>query len=156
MGLQRQIAISHLETLIENITGVPKAEPEPDGRYLVRTRHTGFYVSVEGEDAPVFRLYSVIAAEVEPSAELLQQLNDINRQLAFLRALHTDDRIIIAGELMALTADPPDVENIFDAIAASSDYFGPKLIERFGGRSPFDEAKDPDYSTPQPPQPGYL
>lgn len=156
MGLQKQIATSHLETLIENITGVPKAQPEPDGTYLVRSRQAGFYVAVQGEDTPIFRLFTVIAAEIAASPELMQELNELNRHLLFLRATHVGDSIVIAGELMALTADPPDVVNIFEAIASASDYFGPMLIDKFGGRSPFEQTKEPGYSTPQPETPGYL
>ena len=156
VGLQRDIATSHLETLIENITGLEKAKARPDGSYFIETNHAPVEVTVLGEDAPFFRLFSVVAANIAPSPELFETLNEINQRLTFLRTLHIDDRVLIAGELMALTADPPDFRSLFDSIADASAFFGPRIIEQFGGTSPFEQSKDPGHSTPQPQVNGYL
>ena len=42
MSLQTDIAKSHLETLIENVTGVVKAAPDIEGDYAVRLNGATF------------------------------------------------------------------------------------------------------------------
>jgi hypothetical protein len=156
MSLQRSIASSHLETLIEQLTGVPKAQPDEDGDYYIPTQGSGFFARVEGDEPPVFRLFSVIAAEVDSCSELFEAINDINTHLSFLRAMYVRDQVLIEGDLLALTSTPQDFKEVCVRIAQASDHFSPTLLERFGGRPLFEETKSADYTEPAPHLPGYL
>lgn len=156
MALQRDIARSHLETLIERLTGVDKALPDADGDYFIPTQSAGFFARVDGDDAPVIRLFSVIATDVAPSPELFEAVNSMNTKLSFLRAMHVSEQVLIEGEVLALRADLEDFRSICQRVAHASDHFGPQVIEQFGGKALFDESKSPDYTTPDPPVPGYL
>lgn len=156
MGLQNQIATSHLETLIENMTGTAKATPDRDGDYFIPTRGAGFFARVGGDEPPIIRLFSVMADEVPPSPELYEALNGINTQLSFLRAMHVRGQVMIEGELLALTAHPTDFGGVCGRIAHASDHFGPLVTERFGGTSLFERSKTADYSPDRPEVPGYL
>jgi hypothetical protein len=156
MSLQSSIATSHLETLIEQLTGVPKAQPDADGDYFIAVRSSGFFARVDGGDSPVFRLFSVIAADVPASSDLYAELNEINTHLSFLRAMHVQNQVLIEGELLAMTSTPQDFREVCVRVAHASDHFGPRVLERFGGRPLFEESKAPDYEAPAPTIPGYL
>lgn len=156
MALQKDIARSHLETLIERFTGMEKALPDQEGDYFIPTQSAGFFARVDGEDLPVIRLYSIIAADLPPSPELFEALNEINTQLVLLRAMHLSQQVLIEGEVPALRADLEDFRSILQRVAHASDYFGPQVIEQFGGKSLFEASKAPEYTTPEPLIPGYL
>ena len=49
MGLNNDIARSHLETLIERISGVEKATPDEQGNYFIKTESAGFFARVDGD-----------------------------------------------------------------------------------------------------------
>lgn len=156
MPLSADIARSHLETLIERITGIPKATPDEDGDYLIPTVQAGFFARVDGTDKPVFRVYSVVSDGVEKTPELLDMLNDINSRLAFLRVMWVREQVMMESEMLALTADIEDFLQVCQRIASASDQFGPELIRRFGGRSLFEASKVEGYVPPRPEHPGYL
>lgn len=53
-----EIVTSHVETLIERITGVDKAVPDNDGDYPVRFRDALYWVRVSGSDEhPLVRVF---------------------------------------------------------------------------------------------------
>lgn len=156
MSLENSIARSHLETLIEQLTGVPKAKPDADGDYFIPVQQSGFFARVDGNEKPVFRLFSVVAADVAASNELFAELNEINTRLTFLRAMYVQQQVLIEGELLAMTSTPQDFREVCVRVAQASDHFGPSLLERFGGRPRFEESKTPGYRAPEPLIPGYL
>ena len=110
MSLQTDIAKSHLETLIENLTGVVKAAPDIEGDYAVRLNGATFWARIDGNDQPICRVYAIISDQVVKSAELLDALNSINSRLIFLRALWVNGQILMEGNFLALTMDVEDFE----------------------------------------------
>ena len=156
MGLQHDIARSHLETLIEQITGIEKAEPDADGDYRLPTERASFFARVMGESQPVFQLYSVVASGLEHTPDLFEALNELNTQLVFARAMVVDGQVMIESEVLAMSADQSVFRNLCRRIATASDNFGPTLVDRFGGESDFENSKSHDYETPQVDHPGYL
>ena len=156
MSLQHRIARSHLETLIEELTGIHKAEPDRDDDYFISTQSSGFYARVEGNEPATFRLFSVVVADVEASAGLFEAVNEINTRLNFLRAMYVDEQVLIEGDLLAMTASSHDFLEVCRRIAHASDHFGPDLLTRFGGRPLFEQSKGHDYESVTPQMPGYL
>jgi hypothetical protein len=156
VGLQQDIARSHLETLIERIAGIEKAVPDQDGDYFIRTEKAGFFARVDGEDPPVIRVFSIVANEIDKSPDLLDSLNEINTQLSFLRSMWIRQQVLIEGETLALTTGMAEFAEICRRVASATDYFGPGLIGRFGGQSFFEDTKKVDYAPEPPASPGYL
>lgn len=156
MALQQDIARSHLETLIERITGVDRAVPDRDGDYLIRTQSAGFYARVDGADSPIFRVFSIVVDQVDKSPELFETLNDINAQLAFLRSMWIRGQVLIEGEMLALSAELADFDEVCRRVALATDRFGPELVARHGGKLFFETTKQIDYGPEPPTHPGYL
>ena len=156
MSLQLDIARSHLETLVERISGVERAVPDAEGDYLVRTEHARFFARVDGDQQPVIRVYSVIAKDVTKTPELLDALNNINMHLSFLRTVWINGQVLMEADLFAMAADTAGFAEACRRVASASDHFGPGLIEHFGGVAQFEAGKDADYSPKPPNYFGYL
>ncbi len=156
MGLNNDIARSHLETLIERVAGVEKATADSDGDYFVKTENAGFYARVDGDDVPVIRVFSVVAKDIEKSPELLESLNQINSSLSFVRTMWLANQVLFGGESLAMSTDVNDFSQLCRTVAMASDHFGPKLVADHGGKPFFEQTKEPEYQQPAADQPGYL
>jgi hypothetical protein len=88
----------------------------------------------------------VVAAQVDKSPELFESLNDIN--LTFLRTMWIEGQVLIEGESLALSTDVPGFSQIGRTVAMASDRLGPELLADFGGKSIFEQTKEPDYTAP--------
>jgi hypothetical protein len=156
VGLNNDIARSHLETLIERISGVEKATPDEQGNYFIKTESAGFFARVDGDEVPVIRVFSVVARDVEKTPELLESLNDINGALSFVRTSWAGKQVLIGGESLAMSTDANEFSQVCRTVAMASDHFGPQLVQAHGGKPFFEETKDADYTAADPDHPGYL
>lgn len=145
-----EAATSHVETLIERVTGIDKALPDPDGDYPVRFRDALYFVRVDGDgDEPVVRVYSPVLLDVPASAELFEAINAVNASLGFCRCLLLDDRVVIEAEHLGLTLRTDDFRELTHHVASASDFFGSTLIQRFGGRRPLADLPDDEDEAPK-------
>src|SRR3954466_10844053 len=95
---------SHIETLIERVTGVEKATPDEDGDYPVRYKDARYYVRVAGNDErPIVRVFSTVVDVIEPSPDLYEAINDINSRLGFCRCFWVENQVLIETEHLGLT-----------------------------------------------------
>ena len=156
MGLNNDIARSHLETLIERVSGQEKAVPDEQGMYFVKTGGAGFFARVDGDEIPVIRVFSVVAKEIEKSPELFESLNEINGALSFVRTMWSGGQVMIGGESIALSTDLTEFTQICRTVAMASDHFGPQIVQQHGGKPFFEETKEDGYEPLEPKHPGYL
>src|SRR4051794_31306308 len=153
INLSRDMVTSHVETLIERITGVDKAAADHDGDYPVRYKGALYYVRVAGDDArPIVRVFSTAVTDVEANADLYETVNDINTRIGFCRCFWVSGQVLIEAEHLGMTIRTEDLFELADNVASASDFFGPKLVERFGGKLAFDDSKGDEYV--DPPIPG--
>jgi hypothetical protein len=145
MSLQTDIAMSHLETLIENLTGANKAAPDSEGDYSLHIKGATFWARIDGDDQPICRVYAIISDQVTKVPELLDVLNTINSRLIFLRVLWVNGQILMEGNCLALTMDVEDFNSLCQNIASAVDTFGDRLVGEFGGVPCFKESKDSSY-----------
>jgi len=145
-----EIVTSHVETLIERVTGVDKAIPDNDGDYPVRFRDALYWVRITGSDEqPLVRVFSQVLSDLVPSAELFEAINQINSQLGFCRCFFLEGRVVIETEHLGLTLRTDDFRELAQNVAAASDCFGLTLNERFGGNRPFgDENPEGEFTAP--------
>jgi len=145
VSLQTDIAASHLETLIERLTGVHKAVPDAEGDYSVHLRGATFMTRIDGDDLPICRIYAIISDGVEKTSELLEALNAINVRLTFLRIIWVHNQILLEGNHLALTMDEAEFAAKCNDIANAANAFGDALVTDFGGTARFKESQDSDY-----------
>lgn len=142
MSLQTDIAESHLETLIERLTGVHKATPDAEGDYSVDLRGATFMTRIDGDDTPICRIYVIISDGVEKTSELLDALNAINTRLIYLRIIWVQSQILLEGNHLALTMDETEFAAICNDITNAANAFGDALVADFGGTARFEASQD--------------
>lgn len=147
VSLQTDIATSHLETLIERLTGHHKAVPDAEGDYSVHLRGATFMTRIDGDDAPICRIYAIISDGVEKTSELLEALNAINVRLTFLRIIWVRNQILLEGNHLALTMDEAVFAAKCNDIANAATAFGDALVTDFGGTARFKASQDSGYLT---------
>jgi len=144
---------SHVETLIERITGVDKAIADHDGDYPVRYRAARYYARVAGtDDRPIVRVFSTVVSDIEADADLYEAINNVNTHLGFCRCFWVEGQVLIEAEHLGMTIMTQDFFELADHVASASDHFGPQLVERFGGKLAFEDSKGDEYQ--EPPSPG--
>lgn len=151
--MSRDMVTSHIETLLERITGVDKAIPDHDGDYPLRYRGARYYVRVAGNDTrPIVRVFSTVVSDIEPDPDLYEAINDINTRLGFCRCFWVNGQVLIETEHLGMTIRIEDLSELADNVASASSYFGPRLADRFGGKLDFEDSKGEEYH--EPPLPG--
>lgn len=149
---------SHVETLLEAVTGKTQVKPDADGDYAVRFQNALYFVRILGAEHPVVQVFAVAVDGAEPRPELYQVLNGINAQLTFARVFATDGKVVVASELLGESLDAEELGSACAAVAQAADHFGPMLAKDFGGELPFEHQKELDYQPPAdaPGTGGYL
>jgi hypothetical protein len=61
-------------------------------------------------------------------------------------------QVLIETEHLGMTIKTEDLFELTEHVASASNHFGPKLVERFGGKLAFDNSKGDEYV--EPPNPG--
>ncbi len=148
---------SHVETLIEHLTGADKATADPDGDYPIRYRSALYYVRVVPAWQPVVQIFSVAVDDIPFSDALARDLNELNARLHFCRAFWVRRQVLIEAEQLGASLTASDFHECALQVAEATDTFAKGLAERHGGRLAFEQAKEPGY-TAEPAQAtaGYL
>ena len=157
MSQQLDIARSHLETMVERVTGLDKAMPDHDGDYFVKTHQGGFYARVDGDEMPILRVFTVISKDISCSADLLEELNAINCRLTFPRAIWVQQQVLMETNATALETTTHQFNLLCAEVASASEEFGPQILHKFGGTPSFAETREEDQGEPTLPRgPGFI
>ena len=128
---------SHVETLLEKLTGQPCLKPDGEGDYPVRFEQAVYYVRLLDVERPVVQVFAVAVAGAEERPELFAALNTINRQLRFARTFVTSGKVVFASELLGETIDVDELASACGAVATAADHFGPLIAKEYGGELQF-------------------
>lgn len=150
------MVVSHVETLIERLTGVEKPKTDADGDYPIRYRSALYYVRVVRAWRPVVQVFSVAVDGVQFTDALARELNEINTRVHFCRAFWVRNQVLVEAEHLGPSLTEPDFDECALHVAEATDAFAKGLAERHGGRLAFDEAKTPDYASRADERIGYL
>lgn len=147
---------SHVETLIERLTGVEKAQADADGDYPIRYRSALYYVRVVRAWKPVVQVFSVAVDGIQFTDALGRELNEINTHLYFCRTFWVGGQVLVEAEHLGPTLTEADFHECALRVAEATDTFAKGLAERHGGRLAFEESKTPEYAPPADDRIGYL
>lgn len=147
---------SHVETLIERLTGVDKARPDADGDYPIRYRSAVYYVRVVRAWKPVVQIFSVAVDGTRLTDALARELNDINTRVHFCRVFWVRGQVLVEAEHLGSSLTEADFDQCALTVAEATDEFAKRLAEQHGGRLAFEEAKTPEYTSPADERAGYL
>ena len=147
---------SHVETLIERLTGVEKAQADADGDYPIRYRSALYYVRVVRAWKPVVQVFSVAVDGIQFTGALARELNEINTHLYFCRAFWARGQVLVEAEHLGSSLTEADFHECAFRVAGATDAFAKGVAERHGGRLAFEESKTPEYTSPAEERIGYL
>jgi hypothetical protein len=139
-----------IEKTVAQYLGIDEVHVWEDGTIPIRSGSTVVNVRlVQGENAshPMLQVYSPLLSEVDASPELLSKLNDVNANLAFVRAFWSDGQVILAMELLAESLDRDQVAHAVSLVSLAGNFWDDELNKAFGGRTYF--AEEPS-TTPTP------
>ena len=102
---------------------------------------------IVGSTDPWVQVFSVAVADLEPSPDLMAQINEINRELRFARAFHVGSQLLFESEIWAEDVNPKNFDHACRNVARATDFFAPRVRERFGGRPLFEESKTDEYQS---------
>jgi hypothetical protein len=131
---------AHVERLLKRSTGIDELLTDPKGNWLgFPYQRVCLYVRVFDHEQPCALVYGVAAQEVDESPELYAFLNDMNRRLNYCRGYLQEGVVYIEIELLGESLDYEEFDNAMTRIADAANWFGPRIVEQFGGRTPFDD-----------------
>jgi len=147
---------SHVETLIERLTGVEKAKTDTDGDYPIRYRSALYFVRVVPAREPVVQIFSVAVNGIQFTDALARDLNEINARLHFCRTFWVRGQVLVESEHLGPSLTEADFHECALHVAEATDAFAKRLAERHGGRLAFEESKEAEYASPADERLGYL
>jgi hypothetical protein len=151
-GMESQVSAemvtSHVETLIERLTGVDKARADADGDYPIRYRSALYFVRVVPAWQPVVQVFSIAVDGLPLTDGLARDLNDLNARLHFCRAFWVRGQVLIEAEHLGPSLTEADFHECALNVAKATDAFARELAQRHGGRLAFEESKEPGYAPP--------
>ena len=104
---------------------------------VVRSGTAVVYIRLIDADPPVLRLFSPLLRQVDRTADLLGELNDLNARLSFLRLFWRDDTVFAAAELLAEAVQEDAFAFAFETVADAADFYDEHLEPRFGGQKAY-------------------
>lgn len=116
---------------------------ETNGDIPIRLGSVLYRITLLDQDPPLVRVWARILQDVAHSVDLLEELNDLNRNIVSARVFYVphDDsatgRVIAATEIPAESMDAGDLAHACSAIASLADWVDTTLMVRFGGRTTF-------------------
>jgi hypothetical protein len=146
--MRPDVAFVYVRELVERMTG-ERPEPDPDGDLPVTYEGATFFVRIVGPVGtiePWIQVFSVAVAEIEPTPELMVELNDINRDLRFARAFHVGTQVLIESEMWSDDLTPENFQAACRNVAGATDVFAHSIQEKFGGKLWFEASKTEEYA----------
>jgi hypothetical protein len=137
----------YVEKVVSEYLGIEpgKLIVNQDGTIPVSVGSANYNIRLMDGDPAVLQVYSVVLEEIQKSPELFEAINDINRNTYYAKAFWLDDnRLIVASELVAETADKGEITNACNAIAWLADHYDTELHGKFGGKMSRDDAPPAD------------
>lgn len=124
-----------VEQAIEMAVGPLALVPDADGDYPLRRDGLDIWGRITPDSSPVLlQVFAVVLDDVEPTAELFAELNDLNTNLGFARIFAIGGQVLAEVDLVAETVDVTEVETAVERISDVALRLAPMLQAVFGGR----------------------
>ena len=121
------------ERLIADVFGPDAVHRDHDGDYPLSTRSTPIFARLVDDQPVRMQVFAVVLGGVESTRELLAELNDHNARLGFVRTFWVANQVLVESDLVAATADPPELIAAFDRVRDVAEDLGPMLAAVHGG-----------------------
>jgi hypothetical protein len=124
-----------VEEAIEAAIGPLALVRDADGDYPLRRDGLDIWGRITPDSSPVLlQTFAVVLNDVEPTAELFAELNDLNSNLGFARIFAIGGQVLAEVDLVAETVDAAEVITAVERISDVAVRLAPMLQAVFGGR----------------------
>jgi hypothetical protein len=127
---------SHVENCLKSIWEKHELITDDDEDYPYRSGAMPMWVSVTEGVVPGVRVFAHVLIEVQRSAKLLNELNDVNASASGARSFWHDNAIIVCADLPYQLVDEVSLRYLIDQVSELSDGLGEMISIVHGGRMP--------------------
>jgi len=124
-----------VEAVISEVCGPIGTRRDDDGDYPLYRQGAAVYGRLVNGTPSMFQVFAVVLRDLEPSVELLAELNDLNMTIGFARLFHVDGQVLAEVDLVASTLDPTELATALDRIIEIAERVSPTLEVVFGGNA---------------------
>jgi hypothetical protein len=144
---------AYIESLAREILGLGETDEltiESNGDIPIRLGSALYRITLLVQDPPLVRVWSRILHGVPHSGDLLEEINDLNRNIVSARVFFVRDedapngKVVAATEIPAASMDASELAHACSVIASLADWVDTVLMIRFGGSTTFTEGEGTD------------
>ncbi len=145
---------AYIESLAREILDLGDADEltvEANGDIPIRVGSALYRITLLAHDPPLVRVWSRILHGVPHSADLLEEINDLNRNIISARVFFVRDedapngKVVAATEIPASSMDASELSHACSIISSLADWVDTVLMIRFGGSTTFNEGEGTDF-----------
>jgi hypothetical protein len=126
----------NVEAIITEVCGRLATTRDADGDYPLEFRKSPVYARLLTEDGPAtLQVFAVLLTGIEPTVELLRELNELNGSMTYARLFHTGEVVMAEVDLAADTLDAHELRVAIDRISEEARKVMSTLALVFGGET---------------------
>lgn len=125
----------HVEDVIVEVFGPEVIHRDLDGDYLLAVTGVPVYARLLDGRPPMVQVFACILDGVEPSPELLGELNEHNAAIGFARLFWVAGQVLAESDMVASSLDPEELDTAFQRVVDVAQGLAPMLHAMFGGRT---------------------
>lgn len=130
------------KAVIAEVCGHLAVQKDADGDFPLARHGTSIYARlVHDSRPPTLQVFAVALDSVEPTSELLAELNDLNAASQYARIFHVNGQVLVEADLVAETLDAHELRTAIRRIREVATDLVPVLAAVFGGRPLADPAQ---------------
>lgn len=136
MPMDEMLAIAgNVEEVLEQCFGTDVRVQNASGDYELSSYGVPVYARVVADDPPRVRIFAEVISDIDASQELFHELNALNLGYGFVKVLWNEGKLLVEGDLVAESIDPPEVTALFERVRHVAEELGPSLAAVYGGVS---------------------
>lgn len=125
--------------IIREVGGPLAVERDAEGDHLLSRSALPIYGRLRLDaDPPLFQVFAVLVEDVEVTAGLLVELNDLNAQIGIARVFQANGRVLGQVDLVATTLDGTELGSAIDRLTTIAERISPMVAAVHGGEPPAD------------------
>lgn len=129
-----QIARAAVEDVLKEWGNELTTVRNADGDYVLTRHGSRIYGRLIADHHPfIFKIFCVAIDDIEPTPELLREINDINMSIPFSRAFVRDRQVIVEADLVVDDCTAYEVDVVINRLNEVSSGIGPSISVFHGG-----------------------
>ncbi|CAB4875621.1 unannotated protein [freshwater metagenome] len=138
-ALESHAVMTYLNLTADREGHVTLIKPDDDGDYLINTRE--WRKSAEGDPSPVWltiedqevRLLSLLVRDLKPVKGLYEEINNLNRKCADVKAFLNDGHFYISTSLLGEAVTERNLRSAIGLVTRVGDDYGAMVATVYGG-----------------------